>query len=266
MSCCCTTRPESYTIQLLARDSAAVLRHCGWWMSPKSTHIAGISLGGMIAQELFILDPSRFASLTILASHAGRPQQPQLCPSIPHRSKPEALPTSNSTSSTDSTIINKDTPPSSANSSIKPPPRYINEDLSQVARMLVSEDGIESHGGIEVVAERLRRIKSLGLGECPIGTEKAEQIQRGIQGHTNAVRSHDVITGARLTQAARHSQLWAKVIIVGGTADSIVTWDRVNHLASLVPGCCLIPAKGAGHLLHYECATLVNNILMHQSP
>jgi pimeloyl-ACP methyl ester carboxylesterase len=51
---------------MLARDTQELLDHLKW----DSVHIVGLSMGGMIAQELsLLLSPQRIASLTL-----GTPQ------------------------------------------------------------------------------------------------------------------------------------------------------------------------------------------------
>jgi pimeloyl-ACP methyl ester carboxylesterase len=58
-----------YSTSEMARDLIEVLDHVGW-TQPRSFHAAGISLGGMILQELACLVPDRMASLTLLCTAA----------------------------------------------------------------------------------------------------------------------------------------------------------------------------------------------------
>ncbi|KAJ2306832.1 hypothetical protein IWW51_000387 [Coemansia sp. RSA 2702] len=58
-----TIAPGPYRISQLARDACRVLEHIGWH---DDIHMVGISLGGMVAQEMCLLDPSerpQFASV-----------------------------------------------------------------------------------------------------------------------------------------------------------------------------------------------------------
>lgn len=59
-----------YSTSELAKDALEVIDHLEW-MSPRQLHIVGVSMGGMIAQELGLMIPDRIASLT-LASTAAR--------------------------------------------------------------------------------------------------------------------------------------------------------------------------------------------------
>jgi 3-oxoadipate enol-lactonase len=54
----------------LADDAAAVIASAGW----QAANVVGISLGGMVAQELALRHPQMVSSLTIGASTAGGPE------------------------------------------------------------------------------------------------------------------------------------------------------------------------------------------------
>lgn len=56
-----------YSTSEMARDVLEVLDHLAW-TAPRSVHVCGISLGGMISQELAMLIPDRLASLTLLCT------------------------------------------------------------------------------------------------------------------------------------------------------------------------------------------------------
>ena len=57
-----------YTTELMAQDSLAVLNAAG----ERSAHWFGISLGGMIAQQIALKRPDAVRSLILAASHCGR--------------------------------------------------------------------------------------------------------------------------------------------------------------------------------------------------
>ena len=56
-----------YTVQTMAGDCLAVLDAAG----VERAHVVGISMGGLIAQELALTAPERVGSLCLLATHAG---------------------------------------------------------------------------------------------------------------------------------------------------------------------------------------------------
>lgn len=58
-----------YSTSEMARDVLEVLDHVGW-TTERQVHVCGSSMGGMIAQELACLAPSRVASLSLLGTAA----------------------------------------------------------------------------------------------------------------------------------------------------------------------------------------------------
>jgi 3-oxoadipate enol-lactonase len=65
-----------FTVADMAEDTAALLDALGW----ETAHVVGISMGGMIAQELALAHPERIRTLTIGASYCGGPEGTLMAP------------------------------------------------------------------------------------------------------------------------------------------------------------------------------------------
>src|SRR4051812_48373915 len=58
-----------FTLADLADDAAALMDELGW----ESAHVLGISMGGMVAQELVLRHPSRVRTLALGCTYCGGP-------------------------------------------------------------------------------------------------------------------------------------------------------------------------------------------------
>jgi 3-oxoadipate enol-lactonase len=59
--------PTTFRMRELAQDALRVADDLGW----QDFHVVGVSLGGMISQEVALAAPERVRSLTLIATHAG---------------------------------------------------------------------------------------------------------------------------------------------------------------------------------------------------
>lgn len=70
--------PRFYKTSELARDALDLLDALQW---KDNLHIAGVSMGGMIAQHIADIDPQRVSSVTFISTSPGR--QPWHLPKLP---------------------------------------------------------------------------------------------------------------------------------------------------------------------------------------
>ena len=77
--------PVPYSLRDMAQDGVALLDHLG----VRAAHVAGVSMGGMIAQTMALESPDRVLSLTSLSSTTGNRrvgfQDPRLLPHLLRR-------------------------------------------------------------------------------------------------------------------------------------------------------------------------------------
>lgn len=73
--------PGPYTTRMMADDTAALMEHVGF----RKAHVMGVSMGGMIAQELAINYPEKVSKLVLGCTYAGRRDGSNFAPELLER-------------------------------------------------------------------------------------------------------------------------------------------------------------------------------------
>lgn len=194
-----------YAVADLARDALAVLDALG----VERAHVFGLSLGGMVAQEIALQQPARVASLTLLmtSGYIGDPDLPGLTSSYFFSLLATGLP-----------LLKYRLRGGEKN--------LIKERLAKTLLVIKPAD-LDVRELAEVVLYELRRRRGLNL--------------RAIQQHQTAV----TVAGSRY---ARLRTLNTPTLVIHGTADRFIPVEHGRQLAQVIPHAQGLWLAGVGHL------------------
>jgi 3-oxoadipate enol-lactonase len=198
-----------YTMQQLADDALAVMDAA----SLGRAHVLGISMGGMIAQDLVLRHPERVASL-VLACTFARPD--------------ESTRTMNAMASSQ---LGTPSVESIKDGSAAAPPSL---DPKQLFRFMMS---------LILTPEFIKREKEWLRSLL----EKAQAYGFSVDaflGQVSAVMNHDA--------ADRLKELRMPTLVITGTADMLVPPHHSDELARLIPGAELVRVEGGTHGFNVE--------------
>jgi pimeloyl-ACP methyl ester carboxylesterase len=202
-----------YTTAMLAADARAVLGHADIGRA----HVAGLSLGGMIAQELALAEPGLVASLALLATWA-RPDAGAL-----------ALAREGAASGAHGLGVEE------ALGAIREG-RTPAIDFAKIFQFLMPR--VLSPAFLEREAAYLAAFFARSM-EYGLSAD-------GYAGQLAAAIGHDT--------TARLPTITAPTLVVAGTADALIAPSHADVIAKLVPGAKLVRIEGGPHGLNFENA------------
>jgi len=210
-----------YSVADMAGDAIAVFDE----LEIKKAHVVGLSMGGMVAQEIAIQHPERVASLTLLmtSGYVGDPDLPGLTSRylFDYLAKGIAL--------LKYRILGGEK-------------NLIKERIAKQI-MVVGSDGLDVKGTAEVVLYDLRKRKGVNV--------------RAIFQHQTAAR----ISGSRYEKL---KTLNVPTLVVHGTADQFIPVEHGKKLVEVIPNAKGLWLDNVGHIFPVpNMDGLMKNIISH---
>lgn len=212
-------RHNPYTLVDMAGDAIAVLDALGI----DRTHLIGLSMGGMVAQEIAIAHPGRVASLTLMGTSGfiGDPELPGLSSSYLLKTAVKSLP-----------LL-----------------RYRllggekNLILEFVAKLIAAgePENVDIKEMAEVVLYDLRHRKGINL---------------------SAARQHQAAVTIAGPRYDRLAGLSVPALVIHGTADPIISVEHGRKLAAIIPGAQGLWLDGVGHVFPYPDMDMVMSYIL----
>ena len=214
--------PGPYTTALLAADALAVLDA----VNVARAHVVGLSMGGMIAQEIALAAPARVGALVLAATYA-RPGH-----EVGRTINEGAL-----------GIAGMPSPDAILGGQ---PIDLSKVDVGQIFRFLMPL----------IFSPRFLSEQQQYLAEFFMRSMAYGFTVEGLVGQIAATMAHDA--------AARLPSLALPTMVMTGTADRLVPPHHSDELASLIPGARLVRLEGEGatHGLNWEKAEEFNRALL----
>ncbi|HEY4118422.1 MAG TPA: alpha/beta fold hydrolase [Byssovorax sp.] len=220
-----SAKPDGpYTTAQMAADVVAVLDSA----RVEAAHVVGISLGGLVAQELALRHPGRVRSLALLATFARASAALDLA----GRARPGGNAAANEATQRFAELL-----------------RALTAGGSDVGFMAVFSYLTKLVFSQAYVARERSYLQGFYARSLQYGLSMP-----GLAAQVGAVMTHD--TEARL------GEIRAPSLVVLGTADALVPPELSRDLAARIPGARLVEIEGGTHGLNFESADRVNKLLM----
>jgi len=221
--CCRSSCPDAkFSTSVLAKDALDLLNHLKW----EQVHVVGISMGGMIAQELsFLLFPTkRLLSLSLAVTHAGG-----IYATAPFAGLLAVV----------SSLLKK-TP---------------EEKADTVMKMIYSPKFLASPCKYDPSKTWFEHCKQDYIS---MHKELPETTPKGAAGHIRCVSTHSV--GSKRLHMLRDSQV--PIVIMTGTDDSLVRPKNSHILAKELHPVEFHVWEGAGHAVNVECMDAFTEVII----
>lgn len=215
------SRQNPYTVADMAGDAAAVLDT----LKVAKTHVVGMSMGGMIAQELAVSYPEKLESLTLMSTSGfiGDPNLPSIQSSYFLSTLVKGLP-----------LLKYRILGGEAN--------LIRERIAKFISMVGSE-GLDVKETAEVTLYDLRKRRGVSIS--------------GMLQHQAAV----TVSGSRYEKL---KTLDVPTLIIHGTNDPLIPVEHGRKLVETIPNAESLWLDGVGHVFPYPNMEVVNGrILAH---
>ena len=198
-------RRQPYSVANMAGDAVSVLEAVG----VRAAHLVGLSMGGMVAQEVALQHPARVASLTLMmtSGFVGDPALPGLTTRYLLASTFKGLP-----------LLRY---------------RLLGGERNLIKERLAKQVSVSGAAGLDlqeladIVLYDLRHRRGFHL--------------RGAMQHQTAV----TVSGSRYE---RLKTLRVPTLVVHGTADPVIPVEHGRKLVELIPGARALWLPGIGHL------------------
>ncbi|PLW26262.1 hypothetical protein PCANC_27499 [Puccinia coronata f. sp. avenae] len=212
-----------YKTSEMAKDAEDLMKHLGWTQE-RSVHLIGVSMGGMISQELCLLVPKRFKSVSFVSTKAG-----------------DKL----------------DLPPLKGLYMLT---RLISRTVSEQQSIEMLMDALFPEEFLAQPTEggrTQREEMEANLVERMRKTRK--QPAKGMMGQVSAVLRHSC-PAASLDRMARELAP-AKLLVLTGDRDQLIHTARSDDLHQALPGSELLRIPGAGHAICSQLPDQFNALL-----
>ncbi|KAJ7470341.1 alpha/beta-hydrolase [Mycena latifolia] len=214
-----------YTTSGMAEDAIVLLDYLGW-TEKRDLHVVGISLGGMISQELATRIPERIASLTLAVTTPGGHPWTNLPPWKGFTSLARLMFTPD---------LNLKIP---IILDMVYPLQWLDEP---------AEDDKEGRSNREIQTEIYRHRITITAPQHLVGA--LSQMSAGLTHHVTQQRLRAI------------SEVIPKVLILTGDEDNLVAPSNSRYMKNCMPDAELEEWKGTGHALHVQQPKQFNQLL-----